>query len=182
MALTSITGSRLKKMVMKASGTKGFMSDSVQKHLVETKTKRFLNENTKVTRQQATKIMKSLKAAGLAHKVTSNATSYVNKSFAKEEHRQDMIKKQNVAERNKEISAEKAAEQVKTGKATPTAKPIRSVNLARGSVSAIGGQLTPNHELVGDSFGSTNLKPAAQIKSQLPVPQKEDEPLDLAID
>jgi len=187
MPITSISGSRLRKMVTQASGTKGYISSSVQKHLSSTQEKRFLRDDSKVTRQQAIRIVKGLKEAGLAHKITSDASGYVKKAFAKEEHRQEMIKKQNLAERNKEIAAEKAAEQNKAGKnPTKTAAPVRHVNLAGNTIPTIGNESRTHNELVGTSFGSTNLKPVTPNTLLKPVrepePEPEPEPIDLAID
>lgn len=178
MPITSISGSRLRKMVTQASGTKGYISSSVQKHLSNTQEKRFLKDGVKVTRQQATRIIKSLKEAGLTQKVTSDASSYVKKAFAKEEHRQEMIKKQNLAERNKEIATEKITEHT-TKKASA---PVRHVNLASGNIPAIGYQPASNHELVGTSFGNTNLKPLLPNQLVRPTIKPEDEPIDLVID
>lgn len=178
-------------MVMKASGTKGYLSASVQKNLQATHSKRFLKEGAPVTKQQATKIMKDLKAKGLARKVTSDATAYVKKGFAQEERRQEMIKKQNVGERAKEIYAEKQAEQAKaaTKSGTTVKKPVRAVTLASGQVAEKKPSAALVNDFVGNSFGSTNLKPVPLSPTLKPIappsqtPTKtEDDLIDLAID
>jgi len=191
MPINKITGGTFRKMVMKASGTKGYLSSSVQKHLQTTGGKRFLKEGAPVTKQQATKIMKGLKERGLVSKVTSDATTYVKKGFAKEERRQEMIKKQNVGERAKEISAEKQAETAKAAMKSGTAvkKPVRSVSLASGQPGVHKPEAVVTNDFVGSSFGSTNLKldplspnlkpPATAAPAQ---PKTEDDLIDMAID
>jgi hypothetical protein len=192
MPLNKITGSTFRKMVMKASGTKGYLSSSVQKHLQTSGGKRFLKDHSVVTKQQATKIMKGLKEGGLVHKVTSDATTFVRKGFAHEERRQEMIKKQNVGERAKEISAEKQAEAAKaTAKAGATMrKPVRSVQLASGEVGDKKPVAVVANDFVGSSYGSTNVKKLDPLSPNFKPPsaaasnpaKPEEDLIDMAID
>lgn len=191
MPINKITGGTFRKMVMQASGTKGYLSTSVQKHLQATGSKRFLKDNAPVTKQQAAKIMKGLKEEGLVHKVTSDATTYVKKGFAKEERRQEMIRKQNVGERAKEISAEKQAEAAKASMKTGVTvkKPVRSVQLSSAQIGTTSSDGTVTNDFVGSSFGSTNIKLAPLSPNLGPTQsakqeskKTEEDLIDMAID
>ncbi|EKD76681.1 MAG: hypothetical protein ACD_43C00023G0003 [uncultured bacterium] len=192
MPLNKITGNTFRKMVMQASGTKGYLSTSVQKHLQATDNNRFLKKGANITKQKATQIMRGLKEEGLARKVTSDATTYVKKGFAKEERRQEMIKKQNVDERTKENAAEKAAETAKASAKSGVVikKPIRAVQLSNGQMETHQTSATVTNDFVGSSFGHTNLKlnpNSPPLKSTTPngaaAPTKtEDDLIDMAID
>ena len=172
---------------MKATGTKGYLSDSVKKTIRGAKGDKLLKGNTKVSRQQATKIIKALKDEGLAHKTNTTATKYVNRSFKREENRQEMIKKQNIGDRAKESAEEKAAQEAKTGK-----------NDNKKATAGGGGAMQQSHTalptssnsspdgFVGSSFGTTNIKPADELPKPITKPpewEKEEEDLiDMAID
>lgn len=192
MGLANIDGNRFKKMIMSATGTKGYLSSSVKNTLRAAGGEKLMKSGVKVSRQQAAKVMRQLKNEGLAHKMDANATNYVNKSFAKEARRQDMIKKQNIQDRQKEIAAEKATEtqsQAKTksgGKNTPQASAGgSSAQLQQGGIVDT---QNPGHEdnFVGNTFGTTNLKPTKEVKPQIQKPKEwvEEEANidDLAID
>lgn len=190
MGLSNIDGNRFKKMIMSATGTKGYLSSSVKNTLRTAGGDKLMKSGVKVSRQQATKVMRHLKNEGLAHKMDANATNYVNKSFAKEEHRQDLIKKQNIQDRQKEISAEKAAEtqtQAKSG-GKNAAKATAGGSSAQLQQGGIVDTRNPGHEdsFVGNTFGTTNLKPASEVKPQIQKPKEwvEEEANidDLAID
>lgn len=185
MAISSIAGSRFKKMVMQATGTKGYLSSSVQKTVRQLGADKHFKDNAKVSRMQATKVMKALKDAGLAHKAGTTATKYVNKSFAKEERRQDTIKKQNIQGRAQEIAAEKAAAQAKTGTGKTSTGSMQGVGMKFSGGIQPGGGSHPDG-FTGTSFGSTNLKPLNELPKPIEKPKEwiEEEANidDLAID
>ncbi len=169
MPISAITGSRFKKMVMQATGTKGYLSSSVQKTVRQIGGDKYLKNNTKVSRGQATKVMKALKDAGLAHKAGSTATKFVKQGFAREEHRQDMIKHQNIQGRAQEVAAEKA--KAAGAQTTATSKSSQSVSMKMGGV------LQPDSSqhrdtFTGSSYGSTDIKPLAELPTQVQKPQE----------
>lgn len=188
MALGNIRGNDFKKMIMRATGTKGYISSSVQKSLQQAKAQHLLQSNTQVSRQKATKIIRQLKSDGLAHKVTNTATNYIQSEFAKEERRQENIKRKNLTDRKAEIESEKNS---KTSKKSEIR--ITSANQPNTSAAHTQAAATPTTEstihkdtFVGSSFGNTNLKPTSQAPVQPRKPKKweeEDENLiDLVID
>lgn len=165
MGLDSIKGEKFKKMVMKAAGTKGYLSSSVQSSLKQTGAQKFLKSGTKVSRQQATKIIQKLKKEGLTSGLGSDATKYVKRGFAQEARRQDNIKKQNIADRNTEIQAEETAA-AKTANGKQAAKPgtksmQRAPILNTGAIP--GAETSTPDGFVGSSFGTTNVKHSSQI-------------------
>ncbi len=188
MALSSVSSSRFKKMVMKATGTKGYLSSSVQNSLRASGSQKYLRGSGKVTRAQATKVMKQLKKEGLASKISSNATKHVKRAFAAEEQRKDMIKKQNIEDRKSEIAAEKAAEQAKAGGKKSGAKQSAGAGAVQMSHSSTitAANAASGDKFVGNSFGSTDLKPLADLPTQVRKPQEwideEADLIDMAID
>lgn len=198
MALRNVSGQTLRKMVMKATGTKGYLSSSVQKHMQDSGQRRFIKEGTKVTRKQATQIMRGLKEGGLARKVTSDPTSYTKKAFAQEERRQEMIKQQNIAEHAKEIAAEKTAEETAKAKSTSASskQSVKPAALAATPTLKPRTSSSPS-TAVGVRVAHTNLKPSSSALIPIPKnlkpippntlapkkePPREEEVIDLAID
>lgn len=183
MPISAIAGSRFKKMVMQATGTKGYLSSSVQKTVRQIGGDKYLKNNTKVSRGQATKVMKALKDAGLAHKAGSTATKFVKQGFAREEHRQDMIKRQNIQGRAQEIAAEKAKAAGPQAKTTTGSS--QSVSMKMGGVLQPGSD-QHRDTFTGTSYGSTDLKPISQLPTPIEKPKEwiEEEANidDLAID
>lgn len=185
MPISSIAGSRFKKMVMQATGTKGYLSSSVQKTVRQIGGDKYLKNNTKVSRVQATKVMKALKDAGLAHKASSTATKFVKQGFAKEEQRQEMIKRQNIQGRAQEIAAEKAAaEQAKTGGNQAKSGSNQSVGMQFGNVVQPAGD--HQDSFIGSNYGSTNLKPLSELPKPIEKPkewiEEENSLIDMPID
>ncbi|MDP3970964.1 MAG: hypothetical protein Q8P90_04680 [bacterium] len=187
MTRTTLDGAKFRKMVMKATGTKGYLSSSVSKSIQSSGSKKFMQSGAKVSKRDATKVIKQLKEEGLAHKVTSNATKYVGTAYAKEERRKESIKKMNISERQKEISAEKAAEQ--NGKMATTktkssgGQGATHLQQASSMPSSSGGN---TDSFVGSIYGKTNIKPQSELPTPVEKPQEwkdeEENLIDLAID
>lgn len=186
MSLGTVTGSRFKKMVMQATGTKGYLSSSVQKTVRQMGGDKYLKSNAKVSRQQATKVMKALKEGGLAHKTGTTATKFVKQGFAKEERRQDTIKRQNIQGRAQEIANEKAA--AEKGKTTGSHQANNTASGMAGMHYASTPTTASQHgdTFTGTSYGSTNLKPITQLPKPIEKPkqwvEEEQNLIDLAID
>lgn len=208
---STITGDKFKQMLMHAGHTKGYISASAKQHLQKTtlhsgtKASSILhNAHAHVSKADATKIIKELKAKGLAHGIVGSAQEYVRKAFKHEEAKQAMIKKQNVNERAQEIAAEKAKETAATtakntkGTIKPTKPASAPVRLATDSVSAVAsapsGQsqrptgpmmsavsnmLTPKKSVT--STVATEA-PSLNPKNSIPLTAAREEVIDMAID
>ena len=196
MGLSQMDGNRFKKMVMKATGTKGYMSGSVKNSLRDQKANKYLKSGTKISKRKATKIMRQLKDEGLAGKMGMNATKYVKKAYAKESRRKESIKKQNIADRNKEISEEKKAEGMKqagskTGSKTGgTAKNSAGSSMQRAPIqtntATVASANAHDDSFTGSNFGSTNLKKNVELPKAPEKPkewiEEEENLIDMAID
>ncbi|MBI2415557.1 MAG: hypothetical protein HYV33_02730 [Candidatus Kerfeldbacteria bacterium] len=178
MALNNLSGATFKKLVQKATGTRGYLSSSVQKSLRSDNNQKYLNHGSTITRKQATKVIKALKDQGLAHKVTSDSTKYVKTAFAKEERRQENIKRQNVADRAQAIAAEHTTP-------TPVASNKKSGYQLAQAAAPID-TTRSSSDPVTSSFGSTNLKSIQQLPPAVTKPkdweEQEKNIIDLAID
>lgn len=205
---STITGDKFKQMLMHAGHTKGYISASAKQHLQKTtlhtgtKASSILyNAHAHVSKADATKIIKELKAKGLAHGVVGSAQEYVRKAFKHEEVKQDLIKKQNVSERAQEIAAEKTTattEKNTKGTIKPTKPASAPVRLATDSVStvadapsgqsqrptrpmmsALSDMLTPKKSVI-----STTAKEAPSLnpKNSTPLTAAREEIIDMAID
>lgn len=105
-------------------------------------TKYIYNDKLKVSKQEAVKIMKGLKERGLGHHMLTDASSYVHKEFRQEAAHQDTIKRENLANRAKEMAQERQAEAVKSQKTEPTKK-TDTHQATAGATTQMAAQATP---------------------------------------
>lgn len=183
-----ISGQAFRKMVTKASGHSKFLSSDVKKALGDMKARKYLKDDAKVSKQQAIQVMKGLRAKGLAHKVTSDATTYVHKGFRHEEMRQENIRKQNLVTRAKEIAEEHNAELAKSGKSEY--KPVAGTQtpMARQAApTALSHKLEPTHTPIKPArtpnvAATTAPAPTTTSNKGLTIQKPPEETIDLAID
>lgn len=211
----AVTGDQFSKMLMKAGHTKGYISSGMKKGLQQMKLQNgkaasavIYDKHMHVDRHDAVKIIKKFKEAGLAHGVIGHAEEFVRhgyqeahasaaqanqpKTGIEDAQKQAALKHQHLAERVKEMSAEKAAETAKAKTPTTnTKKTITPVQLAKNTIPTTGSK--PSDETAAAVSDMLGLTPKSAQTNQRNTPTiipgngnlaqgNEEELIDMAID
>ena len=210
MDVNHVSGTAFKKIMVNAHGHHSYMPHEVKKAINELNLHKHVRDGAHVSKHVAKEIMHQMKERGLTHHLTTTVDNYVNKEFRKEEHRQEMIKKTNLEQRQKDLAAERAsaAQQDANGKhpadknkpvasalsghaaaphsawsAAPTHKvehPTNHVQVGHITSSALTGAQWHAHE--APAHLPTEQGPEHHGSGSISTPHHEEETIDLAID
>ena len=189
---STISGANFKKMLMKASHTKGYLPHQVKQHLQKTKLSTgthastvLHNDNAKVHKRDAIKIIKALKDERLIHGVVGSPTRFVDDAIHHQKVVEKQIEEQRKADRAKDLAKEHEAEVAKEKKPTTPAKPMQTHVAAATPIQHKPIPPMPSgqfHRPVAPSHSVTPTRPTIQPGGPIAAPKAAEEAIDLAID
>lgn len=192
MSTNVISGGNFKKMLMKASHTKGYLPHQVKQALQKTKLSTgthassvLHNDNAKIHKRDAVNIIKRLKDERIVHGVIGSPTRFVDDAIHHQKVVEKQIEEQRKADRARDVAKEHEAELAKEKKPSEPSKPVPT-HFAAATPSQ---HKSPPplataqfHRPTTPSHSSTPTRHTIHPGGPVSAPKAPEETIDLAID